>query len=268
MLGLVAACVGGSDTRRQSPGAAVDAARKDSAALRIVQTYLQRDARELEFHSSPEFGEWIAWPQDPGYDRKTVVSGFSIGTPRWVGDTIHVPVCYDVLGVLWSGGQKDKRFEPGDTVYTVDFVLMKLDAKWQLARPQLEPHVLPATIDSVVSAIDRGAVDSVRRSHQRSVARADRLRIRKDLVRLIGIVTGALIFAVSLARSIDLHLSMNRHRIDLKPGLGLLNDFRRTLLSPENYSPEGQRLLRRFRLANHAMLIGGLIIMIFLVFVT
>lgn len=76
------------------------------------------------------------------------------------------------------------------------------------------------------------------------------------MLQVLGIATGALITVVSLFTSIGLSLSMTRHRIDLKPGVEFLHDTKQNALKAENYSEEGQRMLRRLRIVESGIIVG------------
>lgn len=66
-------------------------------AAQTLRRYIQLRLRDADWQ---EYSKFIAWPDEPGWDCKWVVSKDKIGAPRVKGQTIVIPVAYSRLGLF------------------------------------------------------------------------------------------------------------------------------------------------------------------------
>ena len=126
------------------------------AALQLVREYVERDSRGERLKSNAWFNKVVAWPEDPGYDSYTVITGFLVEPIDRQGDTARVRVSYNVAGEMRAGGKNDARFSRHDTLQAVVFRIGKYPDGLSIMEPQIEQHVL---VDSALTKSSLGADD-------------------------------------------------------------------------------------------------------------
>ena len=108
----------------------------------VVESYCKSDFDGDQFLGEhwDRFVQYATWPDAPGWDSATVVSGYTV-TPVWKGSrTARVKVVYHVVGTL--DGEDAKAREAAEThVYK----LVRRGGRWKVEAPQLRPHVSPGT---------------------------------------------------------------------------------------------------------------------------
>jgi hypothetical protein len=103
-------------------------------AIRLVREYVERDSRGERLEGpAPWFHSVVTWPDDPGYDSYTVITGFEITPGATSSDTAHVRVQYHTVGWLTAGDSLQPRFTPRDTLEVQDFVLLRSGQKWAIS---------------------------------------------------------------------------------------------------------------------------------------
>jgi hypothetical protein len=131
-----------------------------AAATELVRQYVDRDAQGERLRFSPWFAGAVVWPDDPGYDQFTLISGWEIG-PAWgSGDTVRVTVKYDVVGQAFAGTEGDRRFMPNAGSRSIEFKVVLSARQLKIAGPQIEQHVLVAAAirDAGFGALDKAAL--------------------------------------------------------------------------------------------------------------
>ncbi len=85
---------------------------------------------------------YIAWQDEAGSDRITVISGYRIGEVQQVNtETVAVTVTYDVLGILSQEYRKAPKAE------TIRFTVIRTSAGWKITEPDfMPPHVLEKAV--------------------------------------------------------------------------------------------------------------------------
>lgn len=99
----------------------------------------------------PERG---SWPDEPGWDDMTVVSGYHVSPARISGTTARVTVRWDVLSPTVG------PFVPAPTVEEVELELVWADDAWRIRGPLVDPHVsAPVAARHLGLLPDEGPVD-------------------------------------------------------------------------------------------------------------
>jgi hypothetical protein len=134
-------------------------------AVRLVHEYVERDSRGERLEGpAPWFHSVVTWPDDPGYDSYTVITGFEINPGAASSDTAHVRVQYHTVGWIAAGDSLHSRFTPRDTLEVQDFVLLRRGQRWAISAPQIDQHVLldSALAKSLLAAVDRRKLQGLR----------------------------------------------------------------------------------------------------------
>ena len=154
LIVVTAGC--GIPALRETTGDTADVA----AAAELVRQYVDRDAQGERLQFSPWFAQAVVWPDDPGYDRFTIVSGWEIDSAWGTGDTVRVPVKYNVVGQASAGTEEDVRFKPNASSRSIEFKVVFRGRIPKIAGPQIEQHVLVAAAirSAGFGALDRAAL--------------------------------------------------------------------------------------------------------------
>ena len=104
----------------------------------VVRAYLEADLRGAGTSSEtfPSLRQYAVWPDAPGWDTFTIVSGYRTAAIGRNTRRATVRATYDVLGVLEGEEAKETPKEQ-----VVEYVLVRRSGRWKIASPQLEPHV-------------------------------------------------------------------------------------------------------------------------------
>ena len=105
-----------------------------------VKAYCDLDAQGARLTSTTwsKVLPYISWPEEAGFDRAVVISGFSVGNVQKKNDKEStVTVAYQVLGSV-SGD-----YVAGRKTENVSFTVAKTERGWKITEPDfLPPHVL------------------------------------------------------------------------------------------------------------------------------
>jgi hypothetical protein len=104
----------------------------------VVRAYCESDYKGDQTASEtwPKLAQYAVWPDAPGWDTFTIVTGYTVSRGRHTARSATVRVVYDVLGVL--EGEEARRTPERPTVL---YRLVRRGGRWKVASPQLEPHV-------------------------------------------------------------------------------------------------------------------------------
>lgn len=113
----------------------------------VVEAYCAADfaGDQTASETWTRFARYAVWPDAPGWDTFTIVSGYTV-EPR--GRT-SVRVVYHVLGALEGEEAREERRDK-----TVEYTLVRRGGRWKVASPQLEPHVSPEVALRIVDGLD------------------------------------------------------------------------------------------------------------------
>ncbi len=156
--GLVVACVEKAPDRAAvSVAGESDSGGRPNGALSLVREYVQRDSRGERLGPSPWFTTVVTWPDDPGYDSYTAITGFEL-TPHSTGlnDSAQVRVTYHTAGWILAGDSTQVRFMPHDSLETQIFSVIRAGGLWRIASPQIGQHVL---VEAALTASSLGSED-------------------------------------------------------------------------------------------------------------
>jgi hypothetical protein len=117
--------------------------------VQLVREYVTRDGRGERLGANPWFRSVVDWPDEPGYDEFTVITGFDIRPLAIGADTARVRVTYNRAGRIETG-ETSARFvsEPGLEEQT--FVLARTDGRWRIVEPQINQHVFAKSVLTAV----------------------------------------------------------------------------------------------------------------------
>lgn len=148
-------------------GAASTRAMYPQSPQMVVEAYCQQDLDGGQTSSDTwnNVAQFTVWPDAPGWDTFTIVSGYTVGPVRQYRNSAKIHVTYTVLGVL-EGETAKAESRTKTVVYTV----VKRGGKWKVAKPQLEPHVSPAVAMRILDGLEHseyvGSVENVRASKE------------------------------------------------------------------------------------------------------
>lgn len=108
----------------------------------VVRRYCNLDEQGARLSSErwKETAALVTWPDEPGWDEVTVITGFRIASVKTTGDQSTVTVAYDVVGV---NGKTMRE--------TVPFKLTRINKRWQITEPQIQPHAKSAMTGDTVT---------------------------------------------------------------------------------------------------------------------
>jgi hypothetical protein len=139
-----------------SPGADDSAAQRSSATVKdstvdssstptqLVTEYVTRDSRGDRLGSNPWFLKVVTWPDDPGYDSYTLITGFDVSPVALGPDTARIRVTYRTAAWITAGDATRPRVIPHDSAESQLFTVVRKGGRWLIDSPQLDQHVLPA----------------------------------------------------------------------------------------------------------------------------
>lgn len=118
-----------------------------TAPADVVAEYLARDSRGERLRPSPWFRSVSVWEDEPGWDALTLIRSFRVENDTVDGDSARVQVVYEVMGSL-QGTPEGTPMElvPAIETQRVEFVLAKVEGRWLVAFPSINPHVLADSI--------------------------------------------------------------------------------------------------------------------------
>jgi hypothetical protein len=129
-----------------------------SPAIQLVKEYVERDAKGERLQTNPWFLDVVAWPDEPGYDSYTVISGY-VATPLSAdSSTARVRVDYRRAGYVRTTGARSVEFEQSIATESHVFTVALSDNGWRITAPQIEQHVLVETALSL-SPLNEGDKD-------------------------------------------------------------------------------------------------------------
>lgn len=109
-----------------------------------VRMFCELDSagKRLSSETWPAVRPYIAWQEEPGWDRVTIITGFRVGTAQRTSDTSSsVKVEYAVLGTA------DRDFHRAVASKSVVFQVVKTALGWKITSPDfLPPHVLAQSL--------------------------------------------------------------------------------------------------------------------------
>ncbi len=159
MAVAAAAC---GEPRRPPPAAdSAPGALDQKEPVRLVREYVTRDANGERLTTNPWFLNVVTWEDEPGYDRYTVIRGYTVRPLRADSSTGRVEVRYDRLGYVQTTGRTTVAFEAAEGPELRVFTVALTDNGWRIVAPQIDQHVLvePALRHSPFSPEDRRLVE-------------------------------------------------------------------------------------------------------------
>jgi hypothetical protein len=162
---LVAACgsadTAKTDTARASvpavqpttvaSGSAASVMRDTSAAVRLVEEYVRRDATGERLANSEWFNSVLSEvDEDAGYDSFTAIRSYRVEPAGMIGDTTRVRAQYSVVGTMRQVIEGDRTtgmgLTPHDTSEVVIFPVVRTSGGLKIVSPQIDQHVLAGEI--------------------------------------------------------------------------------------------------------------------------
>ena len=132
----------------------------------VVRAFCEADFRGAQTASKTwrELAQYAVWPDAPGWDTFTIVSGYTVSRVRQTSRSAKVRVVYDVLGVL--EGEVARRTPERPTVI---YSLVRRSGRWKVASPQLDPHLSPKVALQILDGLEHNQyvapdVDKIRAS--------------------------------------------------------------------------------------------------------
>lgn len=128
------------------------------SAEEVVDTYCKSDESGAQAWSSDwkaKIQPYTDWHVDPKWDQANVIKTYKILNTIENDGMADVTVLYDVLGTL-SSAPIGFDFKPGLKQKKVVYSLTKIDGKWKIARPQLEPFI---SIHTANDLLDKGVLE-------------------------------------------------------------------------------------------------------------
>lgn len=122
----------------------------DSGAVALVQEYVARDGRGERLGVSQWFRDAVDWPDEPGYDEITVISGYEVGTANVVSDTARIPVRFRRIGRIETD-ENSARFVSDTGQEAQQFVVERRETRWIIVEPQINQHVLAERVLALIS---------------------------------------------------------------------------------------------------------------------
>lgn len=150
-----------------APGASTPPRPYPRTPRAVVEAYCKADFDGMQTDSDTwrSFAQYATWPDAPGWDGFTIVSGYTVSP----AGPARVKVIYAVLGVL-EGEEARAAPRPKEVVYT----LVRRGGRWRVDDPQLEPHVSPEVAMRLLDGLE----------HNEFVAPdLEKIRASKDVVR-------------------------------------------------------------------------------------
>jgi hypothetical protein len=117
----------------------------------VVRAYCEADFKGMQTASETwhQLAQYAVWPDAPGWDTFTIVSGYTVSPARQTSRSAKVRVVYDVLGVL--EGEVARRTPERPTVF---YSLVRRSGRWKIASPQLDPHVSPKVALTILDGLE------------------------------------------------------------------------------------------------------------------
>lgn len=142
------------------------------APVAVVGEYLTRDSRGERLQPSPWFRSVSAWADEPGWDALTLIHSFRVESDSVYGDSARVRVAYEVVGSLQGTPEGTPMYLfPGAETQRVEFVLARVQDRWLVASPSINPHVLADSIlvyrPNIVSGSQAVLLESLLRANSR-----------------------------------------------------------------------------------------------------
>lgn len=113
-----------------------------SPAIQLVKEYTERDAKGERLRTNPWFLDVVAWPDEPGYDSYTVISGYEVTPLSADSSTARVRVDYRRVGYVRTTGARSVEFDQSIATELRVFTVALSDNGWRIIAPQIEQHVL------------------------------------------------------------------------------------------------------------------------------
>lgn len=112
---------------------------------KILRKYLSLDKKgvRLEAHTWQVMKPYVAWQEEPVWGHVVVISQFEVidDTSRWEisnGLEAKIPVMFEVVGTMYW---ENATFVPNLHNELHYFHIKAIQDRWQIAGPQLPPHV-------------------------------------------------------------------------------------------------------------------------------
>ncbi len=118
-----------------------------AGARSLVEEYVLRDSRGDRLSANQWFLESVLF-DEPGWDRMTVIRGYTVGSARIQADTVIVPVSYMVIGTLGAPSTGYPAFKSAASVEEREFRVLISTQPFRIAAPSINQHVL---VDSVLT---------------------------------------------------------------------------------------------------------------------
>ena len=117
----------------------------------VVRAYCEADFGGAQTASETwqKLAQYAVWPDAPGWDTFTIVSGYTVSRMRHTTRSARARVVYDVLGVL--EGEVARRTPERPTVI---YSLVRRSGRWKIASPQLDPHVSPKVALRILDGLE------------------------------------------------------------------------------------------------------------------
>lgn len=122
--------------------------------VQLVREYVTRDSRGERLGANPWFRSVVDWPDEPGYDEFTVITGFDIRPLVVTTDTARVRVTYHRAGRIETG-ESSARFVADDSLEVETFVVARTGEGWRIVEPQINQHILAKSVLAAVALGDQ-----------------------------------------------------------------------------------------------------------------
>ena len=142
-------------------------------AARTLHHYIQLRLHDADWQ---EYSKLVAWPDEPGWDCKWVVSNDKIGAPRAKGQALVIPVAYNRLGLFCY----DFDFKSEPKVVTISYELVKHTSGWKVVAPI--PDYPDINGDVLIKSLNARAGNLKETAERKAEAEETARKIKKMLI--------------------------------------------------------------------------------------
>ena len=119
--------------------------------VEVVQAYLAADAAGLALGGPgvEKLLQSTTWADAPGWDAVTVTKSYSCQPGKETQGKATVDVTYENVGAL-----SQTAFTAMPDQEKVTYTLVKMEGRWKIDEPQLQPHITPARAIAALKEVD------------------------------------------------------------------------------------------------------------------
>jgi hypothetical protein len=161
-FGIVAACQGQGRVTQKAPGDL-------DGAVQILHRYIQLRLQDADWRA---YSKFVTWPDEPSWDCKWVVTGYTVGTPSKEAEGTVIPIFFKRIGLFCY----EFSFEAQPKTVTIHYNLAKRQGRWKVDGPI--PDYPEIAADVLVKSLKSSAGNKNTSPQQRTRALAAVQQIR------------------------------------------------------------------------------------------